>query len=158
LYSAGIAVPGNHALSAADRVSRVEALFRPYHRAVADILDCRAAAGRPSLLLSVHSFTPMWNGSRRPWHVGFSHGRDARLALLLLDAFATGGEFIVGHNQPYSVDDETDYTIPVHGERRGVPHVLIEIRQDGLITANDAAGWAPRLARSYARIESLLAG
>lgn len=158
LHSAGITVPGNQGLSAGERAARVEALFRPYHDAIAALLDHRAAAARPSVLLSVHSFTPALNGSHRPWHIGFAYGRDPRLALLLLDAFPTEGKITVGHNQPYSVDDTTDYTLPVHGEQRGLPHVLIEIRQDGLITADDADRWAARLARCYPCIGPLLAG
>lgn len=149
--SDGVAVPGNRSIGATDRAARIAALFDPYHGAIAAVLDRRAASGRPSYLLSVHSFTPTLNGSRRPWQVAFSYGRDARLALRLLDAFATAGEFVVGHNQPYGVDDITDYTLPVHGERRGLPHVLIEIRQDLLTTPDDCAAWALRLAAAYTR-------
>ena len=128
----------------------------PYHRAIAGVLDRRAAAGRPSLLLSIHSFTPVLNGNRRPWQVGFAYGRDSRLALLLLDAFARDGGVVIGHNEPYTVDDTTDYTLPIHGERRGLPHVLIEIRQDMLTTAAACAGWAERLAAAYRRCEPSL--
>jgi predicted N-formylglutamate amidohydrolase len=154
--SAGVAVPGNRAIGADDRARRIAALFHPYHRAIADVLDRRAAAGRPSLLLSVHSFTPALNGHHRPWQVAFAYGRDPRLAKRFIDAFADGGGFVVGHNQPYSVDDTTDHTIPVHGEQRGLPHVLIEIRQDLLTTPADCAGWAARLAAAYRRSESPL--
>ena len=154
--SAGMAVPGNCAISSADRPLRAAALFRPYHCAIAQVLNQRSAARRRSLLLSIHSFTPVLNGDRRPWQVAFSYGRDARLALLLLDAFTTHGEMVVGHNQPYSVDDSTDYTVPVHGGQRGLPHVLIEIRQDQLTTAEDCVSWALRLAAAYSRNEASL--
>jgi predicted N-formylglutamate amidohydrolase len=154
--SAGTLVPGNCAISSADRALRAAALFRPYHRAIAQVLNQRSAAGRRSLLLSIHSFTPVLNGGRRPWQVAFSYGRDARLALLLLKAFTADGEMVVGHNQPYGVDDSTDYTIPVHGEQRGLPHVLIEIRQDGLATADDCISWALRLAAAYSWSEASL--
>lgn len=154
--SANTVVPGNGSIGAADRALRVDALFRPYHRAIAQVLDQRAAAGRPSLLLSIHSFTPVLNGSPRPWQVAFSYGRDGRLAQLFLDAFAAEFDLDVGHNQPYSVDDTSDYTLPVHGERRGLPHVLIEIRQDHLTTAWECAGWAERLAAAYRRSEPAL--
>lgn len=149
--SANIVVPGNGAISAADRAHRAEALFNPYHRAITEVLDQRSAAQGSILLLSVHSFTPELNGSHRPWQVSFSYGRDPRLALLLIDAFAAEGEFVVGHNQPYDVDDATDYTIPVHGEQRGLPHVLIEVRQDQLTTTEDCLAWAARLAAAYWR-------
>ncbi|MFO1145590.1 MAG: N-formylglutamate amidohydrolase [Rhodospirillales bacterium] len=151
-HSGGITVPGNQGLSASELALRAGAVFWPYHRAVAAVLDHRAARAQPSVLLSVHSFTPALNGSWRPWHIGFAHGRDARLAALFLDAFHAEGETAVGYNQPYSVDDATDYTLPVHGEQRGLMHVLIEIRQDGLVTADDVGSWAERLARCYARI------
>ena len=147
--SDGVVVPGNRSLSAADREIRTAALFRPYHRAIAGVLDRRAAAARPSPLLSIHSFTPVLNGMIRPWHIGFAYGRDSRLALLLLDAFAGNAGIVVGHNQPYRVDDAFDYTIPVHGEQRDVPHVLIEIRQDLLTTAENRATWAAWLADAY---------
>lgn len=84
------------------------------------------------------------NGSCRSWQVGFAYGRDRRL--LLIDAFARHGGLVVGHNQPYTVEDTTDYTLPVHGEQRELPHVLIEIHQDLLTTAADCAEWAERLA------------
>ena len=147
--SGGIPVPGNRELTEAGRAARVEALFHTYHRAITDVLDRRLAARRPSLLLSIHSFTPSLNGSRRPWHLAFSYGRDGRLAGLLLDVFSRDRDILVGDNQPYGVDDTTDYTIPLHGERRGVPHVLIEIRQDGLVTPEACARWAARLAEAY---------
>lgn len=147
--SDGVVVPGNRSISAADREIRTAALFRPYHRAIAGVLDRRAAAGRPSLLLSIHSFTPVLNGGRRPWQIGFAYGRDSRLALLLLEAFACDSRIVVGHNQPYRVEDAFDYTIPTHGEQRGVPHVLIEIRQDLLTTPERCAEWAARLAEAY---------
>jgi len=154
--SAGVVVPGNRAIDAAERTRRAAALFHPYHRAIAAVLDHRSAAGRGSRLLSVHSFTPELNGRPRPWHVGFSYGRDPRLALLLIDAIARDAGVVVGHNQPYDVDESTDYTLPVHGEQRGVPHVLIEIRQDLLTTASACAGWAERLAAAYWRSEPAL--
>jgi predicted N-formylglutamate amidohydrolase len=154
--SAGVAVPGNQAVSAADRALRAATLFHPYHRAISEVLDQRRAACRPSLLLSIHSFTPVLNGSPRPWHVGFSHGRDARLADSLIGTFGPDNRCVVGHNQPYDVDDAIDYTIPRHGEQRGLAHVLIEIRQDLLTTAAECAGWAERLAVAYRRSEPSL--
>src|SRR5512132_1386046 len=149
--SAGVSIPGNRALTARDRAIRIDALFRPYHEAIARLLDRRA--GRPSLLLSIHSFTPELAGQRRPWDIAISYGRDRRLAELMLDALKADAKLVVGDNEPYPVDDAIDYTIPVHGEGRGLPHVLIEIRQDGIATPSAAAAWAMRLAETYARVE-----
>jgi predicted N-formylglutamate amidohydrolase len=149
--SAGVRVPGNRALTPEERAVRVDELFRPYHEAISGLLDRRA--GRPSLLLSIHSFTPELDGQRRPWNIAISYGRDHRLAALLLKALRADGELVVGDNEPYPVDDAIDYTIPVHGEARGLPHVLVEIRQDGIATPAGAAEWARLLAAAYAQVE-----
>ena len=150
--SDGVPVPGNRGLSSSERASRINALFRPYHDAIDRLLDGRAR--RPSLLLSIHSFTPVLNGRPRPWHIGVSHWRDRRLAALMLGALAHCEDFTVGDNEPYPIDDDVDYTIPVHGEGRGLPSVMIEIRQDGIRTAAGAATSAERLAEAYRMIEA----
>jgi predicted N-formylglutamate amidohydrolase len=140
-------IPGNHGLDEAARAARVDAIFRPYHNAIAAALDRRAAADRASALVALHSFTPVFKGAPRPWHVAVLFNRDPRLAHALAELLRAEGDLMVGENEPYRVTDLTDYTVPVHGERRGLPHVEIEIRQD-LIT--DPAGqrdWAERLAR-----------
>lgn len=149
--TAGVPVPGNEMLTAEDRALRIEALFKPYHRAIGAMLDRRA--GRPCLLLSIHSFTAVLAGRSRPWSIGFAHGRDRRLALHLVNAMNRDASLVVGDNQPYAVDDASDYTIPIHGENRGLPHVLVEIRQDEIATPAAAAGWAKRLAATFSQIE-----
>jgi predicted N-formylglutamate amidohydrolase len=150
--SAGVPVPRNRGLSPAERASRIDALFRPYHDAIDGLLDGRSR--RPSLLLSIHSFTSVLNGRARPWHIGVSYGHNRELAALMLGALARGGDFLVGDNEPYPIDDDIDYTIPVHGEGRGLPSAMIEIRQDGVRTAEGAALWAERLAQAYRLIEA----
>ncbi len=147
----GVPVPGNRTLTPADRALRIEAVFNPYHEAIRAVLDRRG--DRPSLLLSIHSFTAALAGQQRPWSIGFAHGRDRRFAALLVDAMNRDASLVVGDNQPYSVDDTTDYTIPVHGEDRGLPHVLVELRQDGIATPADAAAWAVRLAAAFRHVE-----
>ncbi len=150
--SAGVPVPGNRAMSAPDRTVRIDALFRPYHDAIARLLDGRPH--RASLLLSIHSFTPVLDGQTRPWPVGVSYWRDPRLAALLREGLSQGMESAVGDNQPYPIDEAIDYTVPVHGEGRGLPSVMIEIRQDGIRGLAGAAVWATRLAQAYRRIEA----
>lgn len=140
-------VPGNVDLAPEDREQRVAEIFRPYHDAVAAELDRRQSLGIPTVLVAIHSFTPVYRGVGRPWHAGLLYNRDDRLSRPLMALLRAEGDLVVGDNQPYAVSDETDYTIPVHGERRGLPHGEIEIRQDLI---GDAAGqeiWAERLAR-----------
>jgi predicted N-formylglutamate amidohydrolase len=150
--SAGVPVPHNRGLSPAERESRINALFRRYHDAIDRLLGGRSR--RPSLLLSIHSFTPVLNGRPRPWHIGVSHGYNRDLTALMLGALARSGDFSVGDNEPYPIDDDIDYTIPVHGQGRGLPSAMIEIRQDGIRTAEGAAVWAERLAQAYRLIEA----
>jgi predicted N-formylglutamate amidohydrolase len=150
--SAGVPVPGNRGLSPAEREMRVAELFSPYHAAIEGLLEVRA--GRPSLLLNIHSFTPVLNGRARPWQVGVSHGHDPRLAALLRSALAQSGDLTIGDNEPYPLEDGIDYTIPVHGEKRGLPSAMIELRQDGVRTVDEAAAWADRLADAWRRIEA----
>ena len=150
--SAGVAVPGNCGLSLQDRALRIKTLFEPYHRAIDTLLDERA--GRPTLLLSIHSFTPVLDNKPRPWNIGVSNGPDRRLAALMLRALAHDTSISIGDNQPYPIEADTDYTLTAHGEGRGLQNVMIEIRQDGITTATDAGVWATRLAEAYRRIET----
>ncbi len=150
-HSAGVAIPGNRGLSPDERATRIDELFRPYHGAVGQLLDSRSS--RPTVLLSIHSFTPVLNGQPRPWHLGVSHWRDPRLAALLLGALGRRGDLTIGDNEPYPIEDDTDYTIPLHGGGRGLPSVMIEIRQDGIPTFAAAAAWAARFAEAYRLIE-----
>jgi predicted N-formylglutamate amidohydrolase len=130
-----------------ERAARRDAIFRPYHDRIAATLDERNAARRAVVLVALHSFTPVFRGIARPWHVGVLFNRDARLAQALLDLLRAEGDIVVGENEPYRVTDLTDYTVPVHGERRGLPHVEIEIRQDLITEPAGQAAWADRLAR-----------
>ncbi len=149
--SAGHAIAANRDLSPAERNARQETFFHPYQNAIAAHLDRRRAKKVPTALIAVHSFTPDYPGEVRPWHVDFAYHRDRRLAGLLIDACQLPG-IVVGDNLPYAVDDESDYTIPVHGEQRGLPHVLLEIRQDTLADAAGIALWGDRLAALFDRL------
>jgi predicted N-formylglutamate amidohydrolase len=140
-------IPGNRGLDEAERKLRVETIFRPYHNAIAAALDRREAAGRASVLVALHSFTPVFKGISRPWHAAVLFNRDPRLAHPLAELLRAEGDLIVGENEPYRVSDLTDYTVPVHGERRGLLHVEIEIRQDLIADAAGQRAWAGRLAR-----------
>jgi predicted N-formylglutamate amidohydrolase len=141
-----VRIPGNLGLTTAARALRVSALFDPYHRAVAALLDARAS--KPTVLLSIHSFTPMLGDQARPWHVGIACGADRRLADPLVRALRRHGDLSVGDNEPYDVDHRYDFTLPMHGEGRGIRHAMIEIRQDQLDSAAGIEAWVARLARA----------
>jgi predicted N-formylglutamate amidohydrolase len=140
-------IPGNRGLGDAARAARVEAIFRPYHDTIAAALDRRAAAGRSSVLVALHSFTPVFRGVARPWHAAVLYNRDPRLAHPLFRLLSAEDGLVIGDNEPYAVSDLTDYTVPVHGERRSLPHIEIEIRQDQIADPAGQTAWAERLAR-----------
>ncbi|MGA8550667.1 MAG: N-formylglutamate amidohydrolase [Stellaceae bacterium] len=140
-------IPGNCGLDPAGRTARIEAVFRPYHDRIGAALDRRRALRQPTMLVALHSFTPVYKGVSRPWHVGVLYNRDARLAHPFLGLLRAEGDLTVGDNEPYRVTDQTDYTVPVHGERRGLPYLEIEIRQDLIAEPSGQANWAERLAR-----------
>ena len=141
------AVPGNVGLSADQKASRVAEIFRPYHDRIESELDRRQRASRPTALIAMHSFTPVFKGVARPWHAGVLYNRDPRFAHLLMALLKREDGFVIGDNEPYSVTDDSDYTIPVHGERRGLHHVAIEIRQDLIAEGDGQREWGERLAR-----------
>lgn len=149
--SHGIPIPGNRHLKPDDRARRVSELFNPYHAAIEEVLDRRTT--RLTLLLSIHSFAPSLGNGIRPWHVGFAYGKNSRLASLMLDATRDERTIVAGDNQPYAVEDAFDYTIPYHGERRGLNYVLVEVRQDMVSSPDDAKDWALRLAKAYQKAE-----
>jgi len=99
------------------------------------------------VLVSVHSFTPQWRGHQRPWHVGVLWDRDGRLALPLLERLRREPDMTTGDNEPYSGELEND-TLYRHGTMNGLPHVLIEVRQDLIADKEGVAHWAARLHRA----------
>lgn len=146
LRSENTDIPGNWQLSPDQRRQREDEIFHPYHDAIAAELDRREAAALPTFLVSMHSFTPVYDGVARPWHLGVLYNRGIDVAQRCLALLRESGEWTVGDNQPYALGDLSDYAVPVHGERRGLPHVELEIRQDLI---GDAAGqreWGLRIA------------
>lgn len=139
-------IPGNTALTAAERAQRLNEIFRPYHDLLREELNERR--DRPTCLVSIHSFTPVFKGEARPMHAGVLYNRDDRIAGPLLHLLQAEEGLIVGDNTPYALNDASDYTIPVHGEQRGLPHVEIEIRQDLIATPAGQRIWASRLCRA----------
>lgn len=156
LISEATLIPGNDGLTSKSKEARRREIFDPYHRRIGEIIDARLHRGQPTVLVSLHSFTPVYAGIARPWHIGALYNRDRTLPPLLLQHLRAEGDLVVGDNEPYAASDGTDYTIPVHGEMRGLINTGIEIRQDLI---GDQAGqrqWAERLARILEEIAETL--
>ncbi len=135
-------IPGNRDLTSGDIDARVREIHRPFQACVSNHLDARET----SILIDIHSFTPVFGGVKRPWHVGLLYGEDdRRLADVLFGLTAEDGRIAVGDNQPYAVDSHAGYIIPVHGLGRGIVNVEIEIRQDLIATETGQDEWAGRL-------------
>jgi predicted N-formylglutamate amidohydrolase len=148
--SDGTPVPANVGLAEHERRQRFEEIHQPFHRALAALLDDRMASGPAPVLVAMHSFTPrLAGGPDRPWHLGVLAHRDRRLADRFLGEFQKRYPDLPStYNEPYVVDDLTDYTIPVHGEARGIPHVLLEIRNDLITQSEGQQRWAGLIAET----------
>jgi predicted N-formylglutamate amidohydrolase len=151
-------IPGNRELSAVQIAARRAEIFDPYHDCVRAVLDARRAAGRPTILVAQHSMTNLFKGVRREMHAAILYNRDRRFAGLVLDILRREPDLVVGDNEPYFVSDATDYTIPRHGEARGLPHVEIEIRQDLLGDAAGQSDWARRITGALRDAEKAFLG
>jgi predicted N-formylglutamate amidohydrolase len=146
--SDGTLIPANCTLAEADRNLRLEEIHRPFHDAIGLLLD-RREGERPTIIVTIHSFTPRLRNADRPWQIGVCFNRDGSFARQFMRAFRSANPAIsTAYNQPYAVDDISDYTIPVHGERRRLPHVLLEVRNDQLADEFGQARWAGWIAES----------
>lgn len=141
-------IPANIALDRGASETRAREIFAPYHAAITSLLE--RTNEPPSALVSMHSFTPNYLGDERPWHIGILYDADRRMAASMLADFATEPDCCVGDNEPYRIDSK-DYGTPVHGEARGIAHVLIELRQDLIAEHEGQRLWAERLAHPLKR-------
>ena len=143
--SDGAVVPGNAGLDAAERERRIAGHYRPYHDAIAAAIDRALALGRPPDIVAIHSFTPFWKATPRPWHVGILWEGDRRLPAAVIAEVGSDPALVVGDNEPYAGGLPGD-TMDTHAIKRGLRHALIEIRQDLVAVDSDAVEWGERLA------------
>ncbi|WP_242095969.1 N-formylglutamate amidohydrolase [Sphingomonas sp. CROZ-RG-20F-R02-07] len=149
--SDGTVVPGNADLTEADRARRFAEIHEPYQAAIAAEIARRDAAGQATILVSLHSFTPVMRGFARPWEVGILHDAgNTGFSHAMLAALRAEGDLTVGDNEPYRMD-LIDYTIPRHAYPALRPYVEIEVRQDLIGDAAGCAAWSERLARVLTR-------
>ncbi len=139
-------IPGNAGLPEAEKKRRGEIIFAPFHSRVAEHLLARERAGRKSRIVAVHSFTSVFFGKARPWHAGVLYDSSRAFGEAVIAALRQDGTLNVEPNVPYVIGRDHDYAVLVHGHDRGYPSILIEVRQDLLISAEGIADWTRRLA------------
>ncbi len=148
-FSEDTMIPGNVGLRRDEIEARSNEIFHPYHHAIRDLLDARTARSQATVLVAMHSCTPVYLGVSRPWHVGVLYDKDPTFARIILELLHGEGKLIVGDNEPYVLTSDKDYAVPVHGEQRGIPHVEIEIRQDLIQTDSGQREWGERMAEVF---------
>lgn len=127
--SDGVAIPANVDLTAEALAARREAIYDPYQSAIEAVLDERAARGLRTVLVSLHSFTPVMQGFVRPWRYGVLHRGDSPFSDAVLARLQATLGAEAGDNAPYAMDAR-DNTIPRHADARGLDYLELEVRQD----------------------------
>lgn len=136
-------IPGNEGLSPAEKAARVAQVYDPFRRALAAALAARPA---PPVLVTVHSFTPVYMGQPRPTEIGILHDSDTRLADAMLARARDHSPLIFARNDPYGPEDGVTHTLKLHGIENGLLNVMIEIRNDLIAAPADQHAMADMLA------------
>lgn len=147
-------IPGNQDLSSVERQRRIDLAYRPFHSTIEKVVSDRLAAGRETWLVSVHSFTPVYKGVARPWHIGIIHDEDERLAAPMVSALGEIDGITVGVNEPYAPSDRVYFTLEKHARSRGLPCAMIEIRNDEIAGEAGQRKWAERLSGVLRALDS----
>ncbi|WP_454701044.1 N-formylglutamate amidohydrolase [Agrobacterium burrii] len=134
-------IPGNFELGEAERYARTSALYVPFHDRVNQIIAERQAAGRKVVVVTVHSFTPVYHGKFRPVQIGILHDTDSRLADAMLTG-AQGSVLTINRNDPYGPEDGVTHTLRLHALPDGLLNVMIEIRNDLVTNEGEQAAIA----------------
>lgn len=146
LVSETTRIAGNESLKPEARLARIRGIYRPFHDAVSRFLDERAVQGKTALLVTLHSFTPVYKAKRRHLDLGVLHDQDTRLADLVLGLAGRLKDIVVKRNEPYGPEDGVCHTLNLHGGARGLHHVMLEIRNDLIATEAGQRQWVSRLA------------
>jgi predicted N-formylglutamate amidohydrolase len=144
--SDGAIVPGNARVDDAEVAKRVARFTAPYHAAVDVTIDRALAAAVTPILFSIHTFTPVFHDGPRPWHCSVLWEHDGRFALPLLEALRAEPDIVAGENEPYAGALKGD-SMTRHGFDRGLPHAIVEVRQDLLDDESGISAWALRFSR-----------
>ena len=152
--SDGTEIPANRGLSQPERETRWRLYHQPYHAIIAQAIDRKLASGRSPVVLSIHSMTATLRGIARPWQIAVCWDTDRRLSAPMLDALRARSGIVVGDNEPYNLDPNEDYSVPVHATRRGLQHLQIEFRQDEVADAAGQQRWATLFGDSLEQVLS----
>ncbi len=123
-------VPGNAGLDQAARDARTEALYLPFREKLSRLVQARLAEGRAPVIVTVHSFTPVYFGKPRAVEIGILHDADTRLADAMLTEAAGDRRYDARRNEPYGPEDGVTHTLREHGLSNGIANVMIEVRND----------------------------
>lgn len=123
-------IPGNENLSDAEKAARANAIYFPFQSRISDEIAARTARGQATVLVTVHSFTPVYFGAQRDVEIGILHDKDNRLADRMLAAAADTNLYRVERNEPYGPADGVTHTLKLHAQPAGLLNVMIEIRND----------------------------
>ena len=145
-------IPGNIGIPPGEFRRRADTIFTPFHRHVAEFLDVRRAEQRPTRIVTIHSFTPVFLGEPRPWQAGVLFDNARAFGWKTIERMAAPG-LLIDANVPYETDRNEDYAVPVHGDDRGIPAILIEIRNDLLGRKQGIDEWASRIARAVTAVD-----
>lgn len=143
-----ITIPANETIDTAERTRRIKAFHTPYHQAISDLLDERESRGIESVVVAMHSFTPIYHDVPRPWPVGVIHGGDEAFTRALHDALEDDApDMNVGWNEPYVATQGIYYTVGMHADQRGLHGTMVEIRNDEILEPSGVNLWAHQMAR-----------
>ncbi|MCZ7977346.1 N-formylglutamate amidohydrolase [Agrobacterium tumefaciens] len=148
-------VPGNQSMPEADRLTRINEIYLSFRDGLSEILASCKAQGRGTMLVTVHSFTPVYFGKKREVEIGILHDSDTTLAdAILAESEGADRKYVVMRNQPYGPADGVTHTLVEHGIANGIPNVVIEVRNDLLVTADDQAAVGSYLSRLIGKAAS----
>lgn len=139
-------IPGNQDLSPEERARRTRDLYLPFHRRLSEEIAMRLARGDLCALITVHSFTPVFHGQPRRTELGIIHDADDRFARLLEGHARRQTGLRVRMNDPYSAADGVAHTLALHATPMGLPHAMLEIRNDLIADGPAQVAMAARLA------------
>ena len=138
-----ISVPGNADLSAQQRADRAACYYEPFRERLATVIQSKPAP----VIVTVHSFTPIYHGRARAVEIGILHDSDARLADAMLQTARAHTDANVQRNDPYGPADGVTHTLREHALRHGHLNVMIEIRNDLIATDSHQQEMAQRIAK-----------